>query len=68
MQHHETYPSSQGFVHLSRRLAPGERVPACPSLVEQLLAASAAVARQEAQEEPMEAHAAERADAGDRDD
>lgn len=41
MQHREMYPPSQDFVHLSRRLNPGERVPACPSLVEQLLAASA---------------------------
>lgn len=65
MQQRETYPPSQGFVHLQRRLAPGERVPACPSLVEQLLAAGAAAVPRE---EPVPAPAAAADDAGDWDD
>jgi hypothetical protein len=65
MQHREMYPPSQDFVHLSRRLNPGERVPACPTLVEQLLAASAAAARLEVHGEPTVTPAPEAADADD---
>ncbi|MCU0804402.1 MAG: hypothetical protein MUF79_04840 [Burkholderiales bacterium] len=65
MQHQEMYSPSQDFVHLSRRLQPGERVPACPSLVEQLLAASAAVARTDAPLGAREPDATESTDAED---
>lgn len=68
MQHQEMFPPSQDFVHVSRRLNPGERVPACPSLVEQLLAASAAAARLEARGEAVDAAADESTDADDWED
>jgi hypothetical protein len=59
------YPPSQDFVHLSRRLNPGERIPACPSLVEQLLAASAAAAELNTRAEQIDPPAPELADTGD---
>lgn len=68
MQHQEMFPPSQDFVHLLRRLNPGERVPACPSLVEQLLAASAAAARLEARGEAVGAAATGSTDADDWED
>ena len=68
MQHREMYPPSLDFIHLSRRLHPGERVPTCPSLVEQLLAASAAASQLERRVDEIEIPAPEFADAEDWDD
>ena len=44
-----------GFLHLSRRLQPGERVPVMPSLADQLLACR--LIREEQPAEPMMADA-----------
>ena len=43
-----------GFLHLSRRLHPGENVPAAPSLADQLLACRLTHASVEMEAEPVE--------------